>query len=146
MKLTRKQMCSHCKTILGGFMLTHPDNQCILKRSYYCTYCASYGHLSEECLSKPPIWARTPQYVEQLVPYYDLKRLHITSLTKLPIPNEIMESPQLIEIGDTASDIKNYLYSIGISTRSKSKEKLKRLVFEYANHKNIRIQFIPISK
>lgn len=141
-------MCSNCKHVLRDFIVKHPENQCILKRSQYCTHCASYGHLTRDCKSTPPEWAREPCFVEQLVQYHDLKKYNITSKTAFPLKLHESEidsesKRKCIRIHNNVAGIKGYLYNTaGISSRSKSKDKLKKIVMEHIDEKRIRIQYV----
>ena len=101
-------MCSICKDVLQDFGIAHTEALCPLRNSRYCSYCAQYGHLTKSCPAKPPKSAREPAYLEQLIPYSDLKEFNITS--KTPIRYTKKEEPQrLLEIKDNDQVIGAYL-------------------------------------
>ena len=70
-------MCSICKDTLQDFSINHTEALCPLRNSRYCSYCAQYGHLTKSCPAKPKQMFREPAYLEQLIPYSDLKEYNI---------------------------------------------------------------------
>lgn len=138
--------CDYCKNILIGFQIEHPINQCILKRGQYCTHCASYGHTAMACNAKMLANIQNVSFLEQLIPYHDLKKHGIKSQTPIIMNNIYNDQCQLIEVVDNAIEIKKYLYSIGIITPTKSKEKLIKLLTAHANKKNTRIVFTSVKQ
>jgi hypothetical protein len=132
-------MCSICKDILVDFAVEHDELYCPVRNSRYCSYCAQYGHLTRSCPAPPPLWAREPVYIEQLIPPSDLKRYNITTLT--PIPQHTVEKPpQLLEIKDNDKVIAAYLSARSIKTLKGFTK--RKMLEEYAKQQNKRIVFI----
>jgi hypothetical protein len=133
-------MCSICKDILQDFSIVHSESVCPLRNSRYCANCAKYGHLTKSCPAKPPTMFREPVYLEQLIPYSDLKEFNITSKTQ--IKNKVKEEEQqLLEIKDDEKVIAAYLAARSIKiprgfTRRHTLE-------EYAKLNNKRLVYIP---
>ena len=132
-------MCSNCKDILQDFDIVHTVALCPLRNSWYCSYCAIYGHLTKSCPAKPSILFRKPAYIEQLIPYSDLKEYNITS--KTPIKTPLLEQEQrLLEIKDNDKVIAAYLgaRSVKIQRGFTKRQTLE----EYAKLENKRVVYI----
>ena len=132
-------MCSNCKDILQDFDIVHTVALCPLRNSWYCSYCAIYGHLTKSCPAKPSILFRKPAYIEQLIPYSDLKEYNITS--KTPIKTPLLEQEQrLLEIKDSDKVIAAYLgaRSVKIQRGFTKRQTLE----EYAKTENKRVIYI----
>ena len=132
-------MCSICKESLQDFGLEHTELLCPLRNSRYCSYCAQYGHLTKACPAKPKRMFREPAYLEQLIPYSELKELNIT--TKTPIKySKREESPQLLEIKDDEKVIVAYLAARSIKIHKGFTK--KHTLEEYAKLNNKRVVYI----
>jgi hypothetical protein len=136
------RMCSHCKHL--KFNIEHAEKNCPLKASQYCSYCASYGHLTRECYAKPAIWAREPCYVEQLIPPSELKERNIT--TKTPLPMAIPESEnreyiEYVELKNLDAVIREFLRNRGLPVGKRAKEN-RDILAKYSNEKRVRVVFI----
>jgi hypothetical protein len=95
--------------------------------------------LTKSCPASPPLWAREPTFLEQLIPPSDLKRYHITTLT--PIPSyKVEKPPQLLEIKDNDKAIAAYLSARSIKTIKGFTK--RKMLEEYAKQQNKRIVFI----
>ncbi len=133
-------MCDICKDVLSDFGIEHTIQNCPLRTSRYCSYCASYGHLTKSCPAKPSQMYREPVYLEQLIPPSMLKEYNITTTT--PINIKLSEpKQQLLEIDDNDKVISTYLSSRGIKITRKAKE--NRLILEeYAKSQNKRLVYL----
>ena len=80
-------MCSKCEEILIGFSIKHSEKKCPLLRSFYCSCCSCYGHLSKDCPTITP--PTSPTYLENLIPYTIRKEYDITTATPLEPKNSI---------------------------------------------------------
>ncbi len=106
-------MCRICQKVMPDFGVKHTEELCPLRNSWYCAYCADYGHLTKACPAKPRRVFREPAFVEQLVPPTELQEYNITSLT--PITYTKPETPpQLIEIKDDDRVITAYMIAQSI--------------------------------
>lgn len=134
-------MCSICKDILVDFAVEHENEpyKCPIRNSRYCSYCAQYGHLTKSCPAQPPLWAREPTYVEQLISPSDLKRYNIKTLTPIP-PYKMEKQQQLLEIKDNDKVIAAYLSARSIKTIKGFTK--RKMLEEYAKQQNKRIVFI----
>jgi hypothetical protein len=132
-------MCSICHDILQDYNIEHTEALCPLRNSRYCSYCAQYGHLTKACPAKPKRVFREPAYLEQLIPYTDLKEQNIT--TRTPIRYKDKEDPQkLLEIKNDERTISSYLASQSIKT---IKGYTRRQALEnYAKVNNMRVIYI----
>lgn len=132
-------MCSICNNVLQDYSIEHSEAICPLRNSRYCSYCAQYGHLTKSCPAKPSRVFREPAYLEQLIPYSDLKEQNITSRT--PIKYKEKEEPQrLLKIKNDEQTINTYLVSQSIKimkgyTRRQTLE-------EYAKINNMRVVYL----
>lgn len=134
-------MCSICKDILQDFSIDHSENLCPLRNSRYCSYCAQYGHLTKSCPAKPSRMFREPAYLEQLIPYADLKEYGITS--KTPIKCKIPDEPQqLLEIKDDDKVILAYLTARSIKIQRGFTR--RQTLEEYAKLNNKRVIYVPV--
>ena len=77
------QMCSHCRKVLPDFRLDHEESLCPLRNSWYCSHCATYGHLLSTCPAKPAAVFLQPVYIEQLIAPSDRIAFGIHSKTPL---------------------------------------------------------------
>ena len=132
-------MCSICSDILQDFGVEHTEALCPLRNSRYCSYCAQYGHLTKSCPAKPSRMFREPAYLEQLIPYSDLKEFNITSKTpiKYKTPDEIQ---QLLEIKDDDKVIAAYLAARSIKVQRGFTR--RQTLEEYAKLNNKRVVYI----
>jgi hypothetical protein len=132
-------MCSNCKDILEDFGIEHTIALCPLRNSWYCSYCAIYGHLTKSCPAKPSILFRKPAYIEQLIPYSDLKEYNITSQT--PIRTSLLEQEQqLLEIKDNDKVIAAYLAARSVKIQRGFTK--RQTLEEYAKIENKRVVYI----
>ena len=132
-------MCSNCKDILQDFDILHTVALCPLRNSWYCSYCAIYGHLTKSCPAKPSILFRKPAYIEQLIPYSDLKEYNITS--KTPIKTPLLEQEQrLLEIKDSDKIIAAYLAARSVKIQRGFTK--RQTLEEYAKTENKRVVYI----
>ena len=132
-------MCSNCEDILQDFGIEHTVELCPLRNSWYCSYCAQYGHLTKSCPAKPSILFRKPAYIEQLIPYSDLKEYNITS--KTPIKTPLLEQEQrLLEIKDSDKIIAAYLAARSVKIQRGFTK--RQTLEEYAKLENKRVVYI----
>lgn len=132
-------MCSNCKDILQDFDIVHTVALCPLRNSWYCSYCAIYGHLTKSCPAKPSILFIKPAYIEQLIPYSDLKEYNITS--KTPIKTSLLEQEQrLLEIKDSDKVIAAYLAARSVKIQRGFTK--RQTLEEYAKTENKRVVYI----
>lgn len=132
-------MCSICLSVLQDFSIQHMEQLCPLRNSRYCSYCAQYGHLTKSCPAKPSRMFREPTYLEQLIPYSDLKEYKIT--TKTPIKYKKPDEPQqLLEIKDDDKVIIAYL--IARSVKIQKGFTKRQALEEYAKLNNKRVIYI----
>lgn len=132
-------MCSNCKDILQDFGIEHTVALCPLRNSWYCSYCAIYGHLTKSCPAKPSILFLKPAYIEQLIPYSDLKEYNITS--KTPIKTPLLEQEQrLLEIKDSDKVIAAYLAARSVKIQRGFTK--RQALEEYAKTENKRVVYI----
>lgn len=132
-------MCSICNNILSDFSVQHMESLCPLRNSRYCSYCAKYGHLTKSCPAKPKQMFREPVYLEQLIPYSDLKEYNIVS--KTPIKYSIYEEPiRLLEIQDDNKVITSYLHARSIKVQKGTTK--RHTLEEYAKLNNMRLVYI----
>jgi hypothetical protein len=134
-----QKMCNICKDVLQDFSIEHTEALCPLRNSRYCSYCAQYGHLTKSCPAKPSRMFREPAYLEQLIPYSDLKEFNIT--TKTPIKYLKPEEPQqLLEIKDDDRVISAYLAARAIKIQKGFTK--REMLEEYAKQNNKRVVYI----
>jgi hypothetical protein len=132
-------MCSNCTDILEDFSIEHTISLCPLRNSWYCSYCAIYGHLTKSCPAKPSILFREPAYIEQLIPYSDLKEYGITTQTS--IRTQIIEKEQrLLEIKDNDKVIAAYLAARSVKIQRGFTK--RQTLEEYAKLENKRVVYI----
>jgi hypothetical protein len=132
-------MCSNCTDILEDFDIEHTIALCPLRNSWYCSYCAIYGHLTKSCPAKPSILFREPAFIEQLIPYLDLKEYNIT--TKTPIRTQLIEKEQrLLEIKDSDKVIAAYLAARSVKIQRGFTK--RQTLEEYAKLENKRVVYI----
>ena len=132
-------MCSNCTDILEDFGIDHTVALCPLRNSWYCSYCAIYGHLTKSCPAKPSILFREPAYIEQLIPYSDLKEYNITSKTLIRTP--LLEQEQrLLEIKDSDKVIAAYLAARSVKIQRGFTK--RQTLEEYAKTENKRVVYI----
>jgi hypothetical protein len=129
-------MCSICLPVLQDFSIQHTEQLCPLRNSRYCSYCAQYGHLTKSCPAKPHRMFREPAYLEQLLPYSELKEKNITS--KTPIKYKDIDPPQrLLEVKDDEKAIAAYL--INKSIKQQKGFTRRQCLEEYAKMNNMRV-------
>ena len=131
-------MCSNCTDILEDFGIEHSVALCPLRNSWYCSYCAIYGHLTKSCPAKPSILFCKPAYIEQLIPYLDLKEYNITSQT--PIRTTLEQEPLLLEIKDSDKVIASYLAARSVKIQRGFTK--RQALEEYAKIENKRVVYI----
>jgi hypothetical protein len=91
------------------------------------------------CPAKPLRKYCEPVYLEQLIPYTELKEFNITS--KTPIKSlKIEESPQYLEIKNDDHVISAFLAARSIKIPKRSNKKL--ILEEYAKLQNKRVVYI----
>ena len=129
-------MCKHCQDILGDLSLPHDESKCPLQKSYYCSTCAKYGHLTDKCPAKPSSYFTEPCFIEQLIPTSLMKEYNITSRTPIPLVKK--EEPQrLLEIMDDDRVIAAYLSARSIKSKNK-----RHALEEYARKQNMRVVYL----
>lgn len=132
-------MCSICKDVLKNFGIEHTESKCPLRNSYYCSYCAKYGHLSAACPAIPSVIFRQPAFIEQLIPASDRKKYNITTMTPIEL-NVVEEPPRLLEIKDNDKVISTFLASKSI--KAKKGNSKRHALEEYAKLNNRRLVYI----
>jgi hypothetical protein len=132
-------MCSNCKDILEDFGIEHTVGLCPLRNSWYCSYCAVYGHLTKSCPAKPSILFLKPAYIEQLIPYSDLKEYGITTKTPIRIP-VIEREQRLLEIKDNDKVIAAYLAARSVKIQRGFTK--RQTLEEYAKLESKRVVYI----
>ena len=133
-------MCSNCEDILQDFGIEHTVELCPLRNSWYCSYCAMYGHLTKSCPAKPSILFREPAFIEQLIPYSELKQYNITSRTPIKRLASYEVEPQLLEIKDNDKAILAYLMARSIKIQRGFTK--RQVLEEYAKINNKRVVYI----
>jgi hypothetical protein len=129
-------MCKLCQDILGDLALPHDESKCPLQKSYYCSTCAKYGHLTDKCPAKPSTYFTEPCFIEQLIPPTLMKEYNITSRTPIPLIKK-EEAPRLLEIMDDDRVIAAYLSARSIKSKNK-----RHALEEYARQKNMRVVYM----
>jgi len=133
-------MCSICRPTWKNVPMTHTETNCPIRNSRYCSYCASYGHLTKACPAPPPSRFTQPLYVEQLIPPSELKQYRITTLTPLP---QIREDPpqQILEIQDNERAIAAFLAAHSVKPMKGCTK--RHILEEYAKQINKRVVYLP---
>jgi hypothetical protein len=129
-------MCKLCQDILGDLALPHDESKCPLQKSYYCSICAKYGHLTDKCPAKPSTYFTEPCFIEQLIPPTLMKEYNITSRTPIPLTKK-EEPPRLLEIMDDDRVIAAYLSARSIKSKNK-----RHALEEYARKQNMRVVYL----
>jgi len=139
-------MCSHCRDILIDFRISHDAASCPLRKSLYCSSCASYGHLPLACPTPAPIRATLPCFVEQLIGPNLRREYNITSLTPLPAQKAVVavDEANIIELLDSDAIIREYLKNHGITNPPRAKIRLT--MAEYASQNGKKVRYIPVTK
>jgi hypothetical protein len=133
-------MCSICKEVLVGYGIPHTEARCPLRASQYCSYCASFGHLTTECRTKPSKRFTEPAFVEQLIGVNDLVEFGIRTATPLPhMAEEKDDKSHLLEIKDTEQAISAFLVSKGIKPGKKGL--LRFQLEQYAKGELLRVVY-----
>lgn len=133
-------MCSICKEVLIGYGIPHIETRCPLGSSLYCSYCASFGHLTSECRAKPSKRFTEPTFMEQLIGVNDLIEFGIRTTTPLPgVSHEKEENPHLLEIKDNEQTISAFLTSKGIKPGKKGL--LRFQLEQYAKGELLRVVY-----
>ncbi len=117
--------CNICRNILVGFMLTHTEESCPLRRSAYCSTCASYGHFTKNC--ERTIAAKAVQQCDATAA---MKRIAVS--IKRKVQKEVIELPNKEEC------IRTFLLSRSIPI-SQKKGKNKELLYEFAEANNMEV-------
>ena len=133
-------MCSICLPVLQDFSIQHTEQLCPLRNSRYCSFCAQYGHLTKSCPAKPSRMFREPAYLEQLIPYSDLKEYNITSKTPIKYKHAAEQPQQLLEIKDDEKVIMAYLLARSIKIQKGFTK--RQTLEEYAKLNNKRVVYI----
>lgn len=121
-------MCSKCREIYKGIPVeAHPVSMCPVMKSYYCSYCQSYGHLTRDCADWETRIQREPFFVEQLISPKELKDYNITTLTPLPAAKKAITYDSVWEVEDSDRMIRQLLMNAQKPISGKSKENRKRL-------------------
>jgi len=92
-------------------------------RAAFCSICSAYGHFVDECANYTAASNRTPQYVEQLIPYH-LKKFYGIN-TKTPI--ELIKKTEYLQIINTSAAVKSALEERGLPVLANNIENKKRL-------------------
>lgn len=132
-------MCDICSNTLQDFSIQHTETLCPLRNSRYCSFCAKYGHLTKSCPAKPSKMFREPIYLEQLIPYSELKEYNITSKTLIKYKKS-EETQQLLEIKDDDRSIGAYLTARSIKNQRGFTK--RQTLEEYAKINNKRVIYI----
>lgn len=128
MDLYPSTMCSKCREIYAGIPVEpHPVVMCPVMKSYYCSYCQSYGHLTRDCADWETRVHREPIFVEQLLSPHLVKKHNITTLTLLPSVQNRLIGDSYWEVEDTDRMIRQLLMNHSKPISGKSKENRKRL-------------------
>jgi hypothetical protein len=133
-----KKMCSICNISFPDFTIEHSEINCPFRNSRYCSYCASYGHLTKSCPAKPLKKFREPCYVEQLIPLSVLEEKNITSKTVI---NYKEEPQRILFIKDNKKQIKEYLKSVSFKMSCNTEKEAKQAIEEYAKQTNQRVVY-----
>lgn len=121
-------MCSKCREIYKGIPVEpHTIATCPVMKSYYCSFCQSYGHLSKDCGDWETRVHREPFFVEQLISPKHLKEYNITTLTPLPTVISALVYDSVWEVEDNDRMIRQLLMNAQKPISGKSKENRKRL-------------------
>lgn len=129
-------MCKLCQDVLGDLALPHDETDCPLQKSFYCSTCAKYGHLTNKCPAKPSARFTEPCFVEQLIPTSLMKEYNIISRTPIPLKKK-EESQRLLEILDDDRVIAAYLAAHSIKSKHK-----RHALEEYARQQNMRVVYL----
>lgn len=146
---TVPELCTECRDILPNFMIPHAPSSCPVRNALHCGFCSRYGHTSKTCSVAPPPWAKDIQYLEQLIPTDDLKRLGISSRTPLAgkgnvpeltskIPNDV----GTIEIKEDDRIIKAWLRARGIPA-TENPRRNKELLQQFADRQGKVLVYLP---
>ena len=128
MELHPSTMCSKCQKIYAGIPVEpHPVAMCPVMKSFYCSYCQSYGHLSKDCADWETRVHREPMFVEQLISPRLLKEHNIRTLTPLPSIQNKLCGDTYWEVEDNDRMIRQLLMNHSKAISGKSKENKKRL-------------------
>jgi len=129
-------MCRICNESYPDFTLEHTEQFCPFRNSRYCSYCASYGHLTKSCPAKPLRKYREPCYVEQTIPSCEIKDKN--ARTPIKFYGE-EESPRILSIQDNDMIIYNFLQKMSIKIPKGFT--MKQVLEEYAKQTNQRIVY-----
>jgi hypothetical protein len=130
-------MCRICADIVPDFGVEHVEQLCPFRNSWYCSYCASYGHLTKKCPAKPLRRYREPCYEEQLLPPSLLQEQNRTSKTPIVLREEY--PPRFLVMKDEEKAMSEYLLSVSFKI-PKGFTKREALE-EYAKQTNQRIVY-----
>ncbi len=133
-------MCSICKEVLVDFGIEHSEARCPLRNSRYCSYCASYGHLTRDCYAKPSKRFTEPVFLEQLIGPSDLIQYGIKTKTPLPSSFRVEDEPSLLEIKDNDAAILAYLTSKSIKVPKKTL--MRQQLEQYAELNHMRVVYL----
>ena len=116
--------CNICRNILVGFMLTHTEDTCPLRRSAYCSTCASYGHFTKSC--------------ERTIAAKAVQQRDATAAIKREAAATKKSSKEILELPDKEECIRTFLLSRSIPI-SQKKGKNKELLYEFAEANNMEV-------
>lgn len=136
-------MCSHCRKILPDFRLDHEESLCPLRNSWYCSHCATYGHLLSTCPAKPAAVFLQPVYMEQLITPSDRIAFGIHSKTPLSSVTAVASSVDetgILEIKKDDRVIAAYLQAR--SVRIPRKVSKRQALEEYAAQLGKRVVYV----
>lgn len=124
-------MCDFCKEILIDFGIQHTKKSCPLRNSFYCSFCACYGHLTDDCNNKPSVKYTEPCYVEQI----EMPDGKTIADIKNPTPLKIHyfdDEQHIIKIKNDNKEIKAFLSQNGIEVKTlkECKDALENYAFE----------------
>jgi hypothetical protein len=127
--------CKECKRV--------HKTECPVLRSAYCSICSTYGHFVDECTDYNAILTRSPQFIEQLLPYEVKHFYNIDTLT--PIENTKIRTTDYEIIQDTSLSVRNALKERGLECITNNDENKRRLE-RWAIENGKKIQYKKNSK
>ena len=140
--------CEYCKNSPCRFSIHHSSDKCPFMIGRFCVHCSVYGHGSEQCDFKPPIYLQKPQYIEQLISPTQLIQRKINTLTPLKhIIEETTIRPKkkivsVIILKYRLETMKEFLKTRGVPLKAcRTKEPMRKLVEAYASEHELNIKF-----
>lgn len=120
---------------------------CPLRNSWYCSHCATYGHLLSTCPAKPAAVFLQPTYIEQLIAPSDRVAFGIHSKTPLPsvvaaatTPSSSADETGILEIKKDDRVIAAYLQARSIHIPRKVSK--RQALEEYAAQMGKRVVYV----